>query len=148
VLYARWKKPGQKMPRYTFRLRDDDTGVEDDTGVSLPDDDVAYRYACDVVHELMQRREQHTRSWQLQVYEAEERKVFEIPFARLDPTLDHLSAPLRDLVELNAQRVRSLKDTLCATRLTVQEATSLVARSRGKPYLAVVRGRKIIRDDP
>ena len=57
------------MPRYTFRLRDDDTGQEDDTGVSLLDDEIAYRYACDVVHELMQRREQHTRSWQLEVFE-------------------------------------------------------------------------------
>jgi len=135
------------MRRYTFRLRDDDTGVEDDTGVSLLDDDVAYRYACDVVHELMQHREQHTRSWQLEVFEGGE-KIFEIPFARLDPTLDHLSGPLRGLVEHNAQRVRSLKDTWCATRVTVQEARSLMARSRGKPYLAVVRGRKIIRDDP
>jgi len=135
------------MPRYTFRLRDDDTGQEDDTGVSLLDDEIAYRYACDVVHELMQRREQHTRSWQLEVFEEGE-KLFEIPFARLDPTLDHLSAPLRDLVEHNAQRVRSLKDTLCAARVTVQETRSLLARSRGKPYLAVVRGRKIIRDDP
>jgi hypothetical protein len=136
------------MPRYTFRLRDDDAGVEDDTGVSLPDVEVAYRYACDVVHELMNCREQRTRFWQLDVYEGEGKKVFEIPFARLDPTLDHLTAPLRDMIEHNARRVRSLKDTLCATQATVQETRSLVARSRGKPYLAAVRGRKIIRDDP
>jgi len=60
------------MPRYTFRLRDDDTGQEDDTGVSLLDDEIAYRYACDVVHGLMQHREQDTRSWQLEVFEGEE----------------------------------------------------------------------------
>ena len=136
------------MPNYTFRLRDDDTGVEDETGVSLPDVEIAYRYACDVVRELMNCREQRTRFWQLEVYDGEEKKVFEIPFARLDPTLDHLNAPLRDTVEQNAQRVRSLKDTWCATQVTVQEARSLVARSRGKPYLAAVRGRKVIRDDP
>src|SRR5262249_39661495 len=144
---ARGKKPGQKMPRYTFRLRDDDTGAEDDTGVSLPDDKIAYRYACNVVHELMQHREERTRSWQLEVF-GDGEKVFEIPFATLDPTLDHLSASLRDLVEHNAQRVRSLKGSWCATQVTVHETRSLVARSRGKPYLAVVRGRKIIRDDP
>ena len=134
------------MPRYSFKLRDDDAGVKDDTGVNLPDVEIAYRYARDVVHELMKGREQRTRSWQLEVFEDGE-KVFEVPFARLDPTLDHLTAPLRDLVELNAQRLRSLKDTQYATQVTVQETRSLLARSRGKPYLAALRGRKVIRDD-
>jgi hypothetical protein len=137
-----------KMPRYSFKLRDDDTGVEDDTGVNLPDAEIAYRYACDVVRELMQHREPHTRSWQLEVYEGEGKKVFEILFSTLDPTLDHLSVPLRGLVEDTAHRLRSLKDALCATQTTVQETRSLVARSRGKPYLAAHRGRKIIRDGP
>jgi hypothetical protein len=146
-IYARRKKPGQKnMPRYSFRLRDDDAGVEDDTGVNLPDVEIAYRYAGDVVYELMKGREQRTRSWLLEVFEGGE-KIFEIPFARLDPTLDHLSAPLRELVEDTAQRIRSLKDTRYAAQATVQETRSLLARSRGKPYLAALRGRKVIRDD-
>ena len=74
-------------------------------------------------------------------------KVFEVPFASLDPTLDHLSAPLRDLVEDSARRVRLLNDTGYDTRATVREAQSLVARSRGKPYLAAHHGRKVIPDD-
>jgi len=65
------------MPRYSFRLRDDDGEVEDDAGVNLPDVEIAYRYACDVVQELMKHRELRTRSWQLEVFEAGE-KVFEI----------------------------------------------------------------------
>jgi hypothetical protein len=36
---------------------------------------------------------------------------------------------------------------LYAARLTGREAGSLVARSRGKPYLAADRGRKVIRDN-
>jgi hypothetical protein len=40
------------MPKYTFKLSDDGSGVEDDIGVSLPNAEVAYRYACDVVLEL------------------------------------------------------------------------------------------------
>jgi hypothetical protein len=49
------------MPKYTFKLRDDDSGVEDDTDVSMPNAEVAYRYACDVVRELMECREQDNR---------------------------------------------------------------------------------------
>jgi hypothetical protein len=134
------------MPKYTFKLRDDDSGAEDNAGVNLPNSDIAYSYACEVVHEMMSCREPITRSWQLDVYEDDHKKVFGLPFASLDPTLDHLTAPLRDLVEHTARRVRSLKDTQYAARATVREAKSLVARSRGEPYLAADRGRKVIRD--
>jgi len=134
------------MPRYTFKLRDDGDGVEDENGVNLPDAEVAYRYACDVVRELMNCRELRTRHWQLDVYQDENEKVFEIPFARLDRTLDHLKPPLRGLVEQTCERHRALRDVLHAATITVQEAKSLVTRSRGKPYLAADRGRKIIRD--
>jgi hypothetical protein len=135
------------MPKYTFKLRDDDAGVEDADGVNLPDADIAYRYACDVVQELMSCRELRTRSWQLEVYEGGQEKIFEIPFARLDETLDHLNAQMRDAVEHSARQIRSIKDTYQTAKLTVGEARSLVARSRGKPYLAADRGRKVIRDD-
>jgi hypothetical protein len=135
------------MPRYTFKVRDDDDGVEDATGVNLPNAEIAYRYACDVVCELMSGREPSTRSWQLEVYEDGEKKVFEIPFARLDQTLDHLNIRMREMLEDGARQVRSIKDIYQTTKLTVREAKSLVARSRGKPYLAADRGRKVIRDD-
>jgi hypothetical protein len=75
------------MPKYTFKLSDDGSGVEDDIGVSLPNAEVAYRYACDVVLELMNCRELRTRHWQLDVHDGEGKKVFEIPFVELDPTL-------------------------------------------------------------
>jgi hypothetical protein len=136
-----------EMPRYTFKLRDDDNGVEDDNGVNLPDVQIAYRYACDVVYELMNGREPSTRSWRLEVYEEGQEKIFEIPFVRLDQTLDHLNAQMRAAVERGAGQIRAVKDTYQAARATVREAKSLVARSRGKPYLAADRGGKVIRDE-
>jgi hypothetical protein len=135
------------MPRYTFKLSDDGSGVEDDVGVSLPNVELAYRYACDVVLELMNCRELRTRHWQLDVYEGEGKKVFEIPFVGLDPTLNHLSTEQRELVEHGSRIIRSFKETLHAATLTGREARSLVARSRGKPYLAADRGHKVIRDN-
>lgn len=134
------------MPRYTFKLHDDDHGVEDDFGVSLPNAKVAHSYACEVAHELMGHREERTRYWRLDVYEDNVEKVFEIPFARVDQTLDHLRPEYRAGVEQNAQRVRSIKDVYYDATLTLSEAQSLVARSRGKPYLAADRGRNVIRD--
>lgn len=134
------------MPRYTFKLCDDGGGVEDNIGVSLPNTEIAYRYACDVASELMSCRELRTRHWQLDVYEDEGKKVFEIPFARVDPTLNHLALEVREFVEGNCQLIRAHKDAVYAARLSKREAKSLVARSRGKPYLIADRGRKVIRD--
>ena len=134
------------MPTYKFKLSDDSGGVEDDFGVSLPNAEIAYRYACDVARELMDHRERRVRHWRLDVYEDNGEKVFEILFAKLDQTLDHLRPDTRELVELSAQRIRSLKDVCYDASLTWRESQALVARSRGKPYLAVDRGRKVIRD--
>ena len=134
------------MPRYTFKLRDNNDGVEDDDGVSLPDAKSAYKYACDVVCELMKGREPTTRSWQLEVYEDDREKVFEVPFVRLDHTLDHLDAQTREQVERGASQIRYTTEARQTARTTVREARSLVARSRGRPYLAADRGKKIIRD--
>jgi Domain of unknown function (DUF6894) len=138
---------GCRLPRYTFRISEDYGSVEDDAGVSLPNAETAYHYACDVVRELMRCRELRTRHWHLHVYEENEKQIFEIPFASLDQTPDHLTPDLREVVEHNARRIRSLKDALYDATVTVREAKSLVARSHGKPYLAVDRGRKVIRDD-
>ena len=79
------------MPTYTFKLLDDGGGVTDDTGLRLPNTNAAYSYACDVALELMDHREAATRSWRLDVYENGAKKLFEILFATIDETLDHLT---------------------------------------------------------
>ncbi len=66
---------------------------------------------------------------------------------RVDPTLNHLTSEQRELVEHNSRLLRSLRNAVHAASLTGREARSLVARSRGKPYLAADRGRKVIRDN-
>ena len=134
------------MPTYTFKLMDDDGGVADDVGVPLADPKVAYCHACVVAQQLMDHREARTRSWRLDVYENGVKKLFEILFASIDETLDHLKPENRKLVEMTAMRRRSLQDTLYAARISYRESQALVARSRGKPYLAADQGQKTIRD--
>jgi hypothetical protein len=60
--------------------------------------------------------------------------------------LDHLKPENRKLVEMTAMRRRLLQDTLHAARVSYRESQALVARSRGKLYLAADHGQKTIRD--
>jgi uncharacterized protein DUF6894 len=123
------------MPRYKFKLNDDSGGIEDDFGVNLPNSEIAHRYACDVVRELMDHRERKTRHWRLEVYQDNGEKIFDIPFATLDQTFD---GP--------RPQSRTRKDARYDAGLTPRQSLSPAARSRAKPYLATDHGRKVIRD--
>jgi hypothetical protein len=133
------------MPIYTFELRDGDRKIEDGDGVNLPDRDHAFHYALDVAHELMSCREAQTRSWCLDVYEGNGQRAFELPFARIDPTLDHLAPAVRKTVERTCDQSRSLKEAIASARVTLRESRALVALSRGRPYLATEMGERTIR---
>jgi hypothetical protein len=132
------------MPAYTFELRDGDRIVEDTSAVNLPDREHAFRYARDVARELMSCREAQTRTWRLDVYDSSAR-IFELPFASIDPTLDHLVPEMRATVEIICDRFRSLREAMAAARITVRESRALVALSRGRPYLATEMGERTIR---
>jgi hypothetical protein len=134
------------MPTYTFKLLDNGGGLTDDIGLRLPNSKAAYGYACGVALEMMDHREVATRSWRLDVYEDGAKKLFEILFATIDETLNHLKPDNRRLVEMTAMRRRSLQDTLHATWITCRESQALIARSHGKLYLATDYGEKTIRD--
>ncbi|HEX4043396.1 MAG TPA: hypothetical protein VHY10_16985 [Xanthobacteraceae bacterium] len=135
------------MPNYTFELRDGRGGIDDDTGVPLADGVQALLYARGIVHELMRSREVETRTWRLDVYDEAGARVIEIPFANVDPTLDHLRPELRAMVEKFCNRRLSVDEMIYAARNTVLEARALVARSRGELYVAARFGEKIIRDE-
>jgi hypothetical protein len=119
------KKRGYAMPAdpvlrtYTFDLLTGDDRVADEAGVRLPDREHAHDYALQVVRDLMRSREPKTRIWRLDIYE-DGHRIGEIPFAKVD-------------------RVQ-------AARIAKREATALVARSRGKPYLATELGERTIRN--
>ena len=119
------------MPNYTFELRDGSGGIDDETGVSLANGADALHYAQDVVHELMRSREAQTRTWRLDVYDEAGERVIELPFASVDPTLDHLRPELRAMVEKFCDRRRSVDELVYIARNTVSEfagAGSEVAR--------------------
>lgn len=133
------------MPVYTFQLRDGSNRIEDE--IALPDRERAFDYARKVVGELMSGRERQTRTWRLDVYEDGDTRVFEIPFARFDETLGELAPQARETMVELCDRYRSLQEAVSAASITIRESRALVARSRGKPYLAAAFGRRTIRGE-
>ena len=123
-------------------MRDGSDPIEDDVGVSLTDRQDAYQYARGVVRELMSGREAQTRTWRLDVYENSAERVFAIPFATLDATLDSLQRELRVFEEALYERDRRLREV---TQSALRESRARLARSRGKPYLITNLGKRTIR---
>jgi hypothetical protein len=130
------------MPNYTFQLRDGRDPIEDDVGVTLTDRQDAYDYARGVVRELASGRETQTRTWRLDVYENSAQRVFAIPFASLDDTLDHHQPELWVEVEGLRDRDRSLRE---AERGAERELCARQARARHRPYLITNLGKRTIR---
>jgi hypothetical protein len=131
------------MPLYNFALHDGYFAIEDE-GVWLADRERALQYAHGVARELMHAREPQTRTWRIEVYEGG-RRIDRVPFAKLDPTLDHLQPQLRTAIEVSCESIHSMRQMVSAAKATVRESRALVARSRGRPYLAVVGGQPTIR---
>jgi hypothetical protein len=135
------------MQRYTFKLQDGKYPVNDGSGVWLEEREQARDHAERVARELMRGREQQTRARRLDVYE-DGGLIYQISFASVDPTLDHLAPRVRATVEQSSKRIRSVRETVSAAHATVREPKALVALSRGKPYLAAERGELTIRNQP
>jgi hypothetical protein len=129
------------MPNYTFALRDGAEPIEDDTGVVLLDRQDALRYARGVVRELMCGREAQTRTWRLDVYENSAECVFEIPFASLDRTQEHLAPEHRIFSEALCERDRRLSESASGNQ---RESRARLARSQGRPYLITNFGERTI----
>jgi hypothetical protein len=95
----------------------------------------------------MKGRELETRCWRLDVFEdGSAEPIHAIPFASLDASLDHLTPRFRDMVETMAERKRVLGEVIHTVKATIQESRALVARARGKPYLASRFGKPVIRN--
>jgi hypothetical protein len=134
------------MPHYTFTLRADAESIEDENGMWFENREQARDYAVNVANELMRGQEQQTRSWRLDIYEDGD-LVGEFLFARVDPTLAHLEPRLRAVIEEVSENKRAFRAALSTVQTTLRESRALVARSRGKPFLATVGGKPTVRTD-
>jgi hypothetical protein len=131
------------MPMYFFGLATPTEALIDASGTDLPDEASAREHARRVAHELMRHRESSTRSWRVVVSDSARRPCFELLFARVDSTIDHLTPELRESVETLCSRSASLSDAIRAVRRTLLEAKAAMARAEGRPYLAAHNGTAI-----
>jgi hypothetical protein len=131
--------------RYTFELHDGGRPIRDDASFAIRE--LALAHADTVALELMKNCEPESRSWRLDVFEGD-MLVHQLPFARVDSTLDHLDPALRMTVEQSNATLLGSMEARSSARVTRRESRALVARSRGKPYLATERGEPTIRTSP
>jgi len=131
------------MPVFYFHLRDGESGIVDKQGSELPDGPAARAHAVQVARELMRTREVEKRHYRLDVLDKDGGVVAEVPFAAVDPTLDHLRPDLRNLVERMSNTRRELSETLFSSAWLTLELRGMRARSQRKPYLVARNGQRV-----
>jgi hypothetical protein len=124
------------MPMYYFNLKTQRGRDLDPDGIELLDDAQAKEYGQHVALELMHQREIKTRSWRIEVCNAERRPLGELLFADVDPLVAALSPAGRNTVEQASARAAALIDAILDTRNSYYELKATLSESDGKPYLA------------
>jgi hypothetical protein len=132
------------MPFYRFRLRDGADLLEDECGTWLPNLPAASEHACAVARELMEHRERESRHCKIKIYAENRGPLLVIPFAAVDPTLDHLGLRDRQLIERTSTLIGTLKATLVECTMTYLYSRALSARMRRRPYVVADRGRRVL----
>ncbi len=128
------------MSRFHFHLRVRGKIHHDADGTDLPDTAAARAHADAVAQELLRNAARATRHWSLRVEDDAGEQQFDLYFADVDPSLAGYSPQMRMLVAQTCRRLGALTDVLAAARETRRETRILLARARGKPQLAYVRG--------
>ena len=130
------------MPRFYFAVKNRDQTTLDPCGEELESIDAARAYAELLARELMRNRENKTRSWRIQVADAQHETCFDVLFALVDDSIAHFRPDLREAMQKLARRAAALSDAMVEARYSVQQARAMVARARRKPYLATLNGRR------
>jgi hypothetical protein len=131
------------MTMYYFNIHNGAGGVLDPDGTELPDLAAAREHATDVIRELLKFDESRKRTWRLDVCDKRGATLVAVRFSTVDPTLDHLQAPTRDLVEGLCESRRRLAETMFQSRvLLLQSRGAKGGGSRG-PYLIAEFGRRV-----
>jgi hypothetical protein len=109
------------MPLYYFILKSDRDNYADEQGEELADLGAARCYAETVARELMQSRELETRFWRVEVCDDYAEPLFEVLFAEVDRTIDHLPLAWRDAIHKTCLRMGRLNDAIGQVRTTISD---------------------------
>ena len=79
----------------------------------------------------------------VEVNDGEGNSVLTLPFATVDPTLDHLQPELRQLIERLSESQRQLAETMFSSEALMYYERATAARWSGRPYLAARFGQRV-----
>jgi hypothetical protein len=131
------------MPLYYFNLNHRDGTTPDCDGTDLPDDAAAGLHAGAVARELLRHREAKRRSWCLQVCDAARAPLFELLFADVDPSLDHLSPELKASLNDVSLKASRMNDSIKDVRASIHQLRGTLACADGLPWLAAINGKRL-----
>lgn len=131
------------MNTYYFNLKDGRTTIPDPDGTELPDEAAARAHAVTVAREAMRNNEARTRNWRIEVCGQDRGALFEILFASVDESMEHLPGDLRRSVETVSTKFASLSDAIHEVRMSMLELRVTLARSDGLPHLATLNGLRL-----
>jgi hypothetical protein len=131
------------MPLFYFNVQTHWGLIRDPEGTEVPDATAAREHAARVARELMRNDELRTRTWRMEVCNAEHDPEFELLFATVDEDLAHLHPELRKTVLDGCKRSASLRDAIQELDRTMLQLRGTIARSERQPYLAAIEGVRI-----
>jgi hypothetical protein len=116
------------MPLYYFVLKAGQDRFPDPEGEELADEQAARAHAIEVARELMRNRE-GLGCWRLEVCDDYLNPCFEILFAEIDATIEHLLPPYRNTVEQAARSLALLHDAILQVRATMADVKQTLTRT-------------------
>jgi len=134
------------MATFYFNLKNGRTTIPDADGTELLDEAEARLHAVVVAREVMRNNEVRTRNWRIEVCGTDRGALFEILFASVDETMNHLPSDLRTSVENVSTKFASLSDSIHDVRMSMLELRTTLARSEGAPHLATLNGLRLWKD--
>lgn len=134
------------MQTYYFNLKDGWKVIPDPDGTACASDEAAREHAIVVAREAMRNNEPQARKWRIQVCNASRKPLFEVLFAAVDESMDHLPRHIRDSVESLSGQLASLGDAVSDVRTSILQVRTTLARAEGHPYLVSLNGSRLWND--
>jgi hypothetical protein len=135
------------MQTYYFNLKDGWKVIPDPEGTACVGDDAAREHAVLVAREAMRNNEPETRKWRIQVCDAGRAPLFEVLFASVDESMDHLPPNIRSSVEKLSRQLASLGDAVSDVRMSMLQLRTTLARADGHPYLVALNGLRLYKEN-
>lgn len=116
------------MPLFYFMLKSKMDRVADEEGIELGDAVAAREHATAVARELMRNADVVQRFARIQVCDDYLVPLFDVVFAEVDPTIDHLEPTYRKVLERVARSTASFHDVLIQTRTSLAKVRETFAQ--------------------